>query len=53
MDLETCRERIGAQGFDMCTGKTVPVGSGPRVVVHPDHDEVRREYEVNIFILNY
>ncbi|CAH0699363.1 unnamed protein product [Spodoptera exigua] len=46
VDLETCRRRTQNEGFDICTGKKAPMGSGPNVVRHPDHDEVRREYEV-------
>ncbi|KAJ8734483.1 hypothetical protein PYW08_013733 [Mythimna loreyi] len=49
MDLEACRQRTMNEGFDTCTGKTVPMGSGPRVVLHPDHDEVRRDYEWDLY----
>nr|XP_049698604.1 adenylate kinase 8-like [Helicoverpa armigera] len=48
-NIETCRQRTQDQGYDWCTGKTVPMGSGPRVIRHPDHDELRREYEWDVF----
>lgn len=48
-NLETCRKRTQDQGYDWCTGKTVPMGSGPRVIRHPDHDELRREYEWDVY----
>ncbi|CAH1643752.1 unnamed protein product [Spodoptera littoralis] len=49
LDLETCRLRTQNEGFDTCTGKKAQMGSGPNVIRHPDHDEVRREYEWDLF----
>ncbi|CAH0600854.1 unnamed protein product [Chrysodeixis includens] len=45
IDVATCRERSSKQGVDWCTGETVPLGSGPRVVVHPMYDAERLEQE--------
>ncbi|XP_030033397.2 adenylate kinase 8 [Manduca sexta] len=47
MDMATCKARRMARGVDWCTGKQVPLGSGPRVLRHPMDEEAPLDAELD------
>ncbi|CAH2068182.1 unnamed protein product, partial [Iphiclides podalirius] len=48
-DWQTCKERVLSRGVDWCTGQQAPLGSGPRVLLHPADDEARLDSELDAY----
>ncbi|XP_045541781.1 adenylate kinase 8 [Papilio machaon] len=48
-DWQTCKTRVLSRGVDWCSGQAAPLGSGPRVLVHPDDNEAALDAELDTY----
>ncbi|KPJ14330.1 Adenylate kinase 8 [Papilio machaon] len=48
-DWQTCKSRVLSRGVDWCSGQAAPLGSGPRVLVHPDDNEAALDAELDTY----